>query len=82
MVGVLWFRHYSDEIESIENEKAAVAALIRGGFDLIILDVRIPNMHGLKATRKIRIWERDTGLIVELEREFGRVTEDSGVRPV
>jgi PAS domain S-box-containing protein len=44
-----------------ENGVAALKALEQGSFDLILMDVQMPEMNGWEATRAIRIKEKTTG---------------------
>ncbi len=43
------------------NGREAIAAYEREGFDLILMDVRMPDVDGLQATARIREIEADTG---------------------
>src|SRR5207249_3224772 len=41
--------------------REALAAIERQSFDLVLMDVQMPEMGGFEATLAIRAWERQTG---------------------
>jgi CheY-like chemotaxis protein len=43
------------------NGKAALEQVKQGGFDLVLMDVQMPEMDGIQATAAIREWEQTTG---------------------
>jgi CheY-like chemotaxis protein len=41
-------------IDFVENGEAAVSAVTRGGYEVVLMDVALPVLDGLEATRRIR----------------------------
>ena len=48
------------QVTTVESGEAALEVLDRGGFDLVLLDLRMPGLSGLDAAMRIRQRERES----------------------
>ena len=51
------------ECTIVDNGREAVAAIVDGSFDLVLMDCRMPEMDGFEATRAIRAQQCDVPIV-------------------
>ncbi len=57
---------YCNKIDVVENGKLAVEAVKKNSYDLVFMDLQMPEMDGLAATKEIRKWENRNGTHVKI----------------
>ncbi len=48
-------------IDAVENGAAAIEAVKRSDYGLVLMDIQMPVVDGIAAARAIRAWERESG---------------------
>jgi len=63
-------------VDIVENGLQAVEAVASGNYELVLMDMRMPEMDGLAATRAIREAEQTTGHHIVVIALTANVLED------
>ena len=58
------------ELTHVENGEEAIVCAKQGDFDLILMDITMPIMNGIEATKKIRIFDANIPIIVLTAHSF------------
>jgi two-component system, sensor histidine kinase and response regulator len=61
MVAKQILKKLGHRVTIVDNGRLAIAAAKTGKFDLIAMDVQMPELDGIQATAAIREWEKETG---------------------
>lgn len=56
-----WFRHWGANLVTVGDGRKALEKFTRGEWDLVLLDLNMPEMDGWQALKRIREWEQNKG---------------------
>lgn len=77
--------HEGHHVEGASDGREALEAVKNKRFDIVFMDLHMPDMDGIEASKKIRAWERDgshtfiVALTASYLPEVGHILFDAGM---
>jgi CheY-like chemotaxis protein len=63
LVATSALEHFGYDYVVARNGLEAIELIKAGGVDIVLMDVQMPGMDGLDATKIVRAWEKETGTV-------------------
>jgi len=59
-----WFKEDGFLVETAEDGQAALRAMERGPYDIVLLDLKMPGMDGISVQKRIRVIDPEASIII------------------